>query len=1075
MIKSVLKFFGWLLVSLIVYLERFIFLIFSLSLFFIITLFFGHGFLTSEDLLGNDIYNVFSHINWINRYFPKIPFWYPVEGTGTSLQYGYPILSHLITVFASRLFGLSIIESFRWLGFLSIFLTGAGIYFYGWLRLKSQIIGLMAGFFYLVSTIAYCWLFQFGFYAESIGLVFMPWAIICFEFFLEKLQKKQGKAFFWLFLSALLWGMAFFCHYVLGIGLLTYFFFLTINSFWKKRKLSRKRIKRGILAILIFGLAIFGLWSFRFIPSARFLMIADREGLETKHSFEQLDYSAPQLKTLFAMVAPILETEEFKDADYFWKEYHFVLPVILLFFLGSLVCLFIPNLRLFVIFSWWAFIIFSLPHLRYFLMKKLPFGLFFFFDIRTFFSVVRLMIPIVTGAGIWKLLTGVHELVVRIFTGKRKKSWSERLIKETMALPLLLGLLMFLFYFGRKLPEDPSWVLRYGWNSLGERGAFDLRDIWHKRNDDICPLSIEGKKELEEKLCQFPQVRSKFNVIELSTFCVQERDAQKELPDFCLAERIDQQTVDQLLEWCDKSPDSVYCQARFDSPAVQIAKFLPELKLNRQVNFLEEQERGFLKNLKEQEVNRYDVSPKLARFINGSTYYTDVSRFTFSTHQLSLNHSFWSYLQGLYYTDDPVNRTPGVVEELAKWFGIKKVFLNIDDPIENFDGNFWFKDDETSKLVSLKTKEALKLAVLSNRPTFLVIGDFKKGVLHDLFKLSNRGVLPYDDFWLVEGSKNVDDYSLNELKNFDGLILHGYGYKSRQRGWERLDQYIKEGGLVFLNAGWQYTVPDWEMEEAPKFLPVKQTKWTDYGKTGDFLVNENLLGKGVEEDKFADLVWDGKPWSVSGVKSNDLRDWAQIILSFKDNPLMVGGNYGKGKVIWSGVNLLAHALENKNEEEIKFLGTVFKWLAKDKEKKDVDLEILRSNPDKVEFIFHGDLKRGWLLWKEAYFTDWRAKIYQNGEVEKIKIYRGGPSLMIMPLKEIKEGDRLKLYYQEPVLFKFLKILAVMTFLVLFTLMFGCGRKFSRSAIARLSRLRPKSLNFNFFKSLKEKWGKEEDY
>jgi len=1011
----------------------------SLGLFFGLNFFFAYQFLRARGLVGNDIYNIFSHLSWLAQFFPRLPFWYPVEGLGTSLQYGYPIFSHLITIFVSHLSGLSIIESFRWLGFLNAFLFAVGIYFYGWLRRKSQLVGFLAALFYLLSPLAYCSLFAFGFYAESLALVFVPWAIISFEFFQENSQKgKKRKMFCWLLAALLFWGFASLAHYLAGIGLFTLFFLETVFSFFPRGKFSRRRFRRGLRAFLLFVLFAFGLWAFRLIPSIRFLSIANREKLKTNVSFEQIDYYVPHLKTLLGMNNPQVGLSEFKDADYMLKDHHFALPVSLLFLGGSLVCLFVPGLRVFVLLIWILFLTASSPQVTFFLMKKMPFGSYYFLNRRALFIVARLMVPVVAAAGLWRFGEAIYQFLVKLATGKKRKNWLADFIKTTLLVPLILIAVGFLFYRLRRLPEDPPWLVRGGWNGLELGGAFDLRDIWQKRKDDVCRPQTE-RPLLAEKLCQFPAAREKFSIIELETICVRKRDAAENLPDFCQEEKINQAVVDQLFSWCRKNPGSPYCQAQYDSLAEQFSREnWPKLAARDEVSLFNQEGEDLLKSLKEKGVERYDISPQLSGFITGSTYYTDVSRIGLYTHQLSLNHGMWGYLQGLFYTVNDTNRGSGVVEELARWFGIETIFLRTADPVGNFADHFWNKYDtlwneelERETVTVLEAKEPLSLAELSSRPVFLVIGDLKKDSFNTLFKLANRGVFPYDDFWLVEGeSADIDHYELEELSKFDGLILHGYGYRSRHRAWGILDRYLKKGGTVFLNAGWQYAVPDWEIDKAPEFLPVKQTKWTDYGQAGNFWANEQLLKTEIAETGFSPLVWEDKPWGVSGITEAGLRDWAKVILAIDDQPLLVGGDYGQGRVIWSGLNIFAHSLENKNQAEMSFLKAVFNWLSKEREKKNSQLEIIRDNPDRVKFVFQEDFSQGWLLWKEAFFPDWRAQL--NGVQEsssqpvKVPIYRAGPGLMIFPLSGVKKDDFLELFYQEPFFFKGLRLLTILS-------------------------------------------------
>ena len=42
-------------------------------------------------LIGNDSMFALSLVNWFERFFPRMPIWYPLQGMGVSLLYSYPM------------------------------------------------------------------------------------------------------------------------------------------------------------------------------------------------------------------------------------------------------------------------------------------------------------------------------------------------------------------------------------------------------------------------------------------------------------------------------------------------------------------------------------------------------------------------------------------------------------------------------------------------------------------------------------------------------------------------------------------------------------------------------------------------------------------------------------------------------------------------------------------------------------------------------------------------------------------------------------------------------------------------
>ncbi len=107
-----------------------------------------------------------------------------------------------------------------------------------------------------------------------------------------------------------------------------------------------------------------------------------------------------------------------------------------------------------------------------------------------------------------------------------------------------------------------------------------------------------------------------------------------------------------------------------------------------------------------------------------------------------------------------------------------------------------------------------------------------------------------------------------------------------------------------------------------------------------------------------------------------IADWAEAVLVSEGRPLVVVGEYGKGRVIWSGMNLFYHVKSYRDSEESRFINKILRWLT--------DFNV--SSPDyKAEFVNPqrriveiDDFARG-ILFKENYFKQWHALIRENGE------------------------------------------------------------------------------------------------
>jgi hypothetical protein len=281
---------------------------------------------------------------------------------------------------------------------------------------------------------------------------------------------------------------------------------------------------------------------------------------------------------------------------------------------------------------------------------------------------------------------------------------------------------------------------------------------------------------------------------------------------------------------------------------------------------------------------------------------------------------------------------------------------------------------------------------------------------------------------MVEGDLPVDEYSLDELQRFDAVFLQGYTYNDRARAWNLLERYVRQGGALYVDTGWQWTVPDWESDPAPEVLPVARMTWTDYGTTNDYRLEAPEISGDIDASEFASLTWDGQPWGVSGMSREEVREWGQVVLSAAGNPLIVAGRYGDGRVIWSGMNLVAHAYDKDNQEEVRLLHSLIAWLIADRGSGDYAITVTREDPDRVEF--HASLpatQRTTLYWREAYYPAWHAYLVStDGNRQRLPIYRGGPRLMLIPIPASSGNLDIVLRWETPLVERLAAILSMLT-------------------------------------------------
>ncbi len=166
----------------------------------------------------------------------------------------------------------------------------------------------------------------------------------------------------------------------------------------------------------------------------------------------------------------------------------------------------------------------------------------------------------------------------------------------------------------------------------------------------------------------------------------------------------------------------------------------------------------------------------------------------------------------------------------------------------------------------------------------------------------------------------------------------------------------------------------------------------------------------MNTDKFSPLRWNNQAWGISA--PSGLRSWASPALSVDGKTVAAFGNYGKGKVIWTGINWVGHINTYKNNpEEIKFVKNLFQTLIpgkiSDEDAWNNKITMKRDFPDKVEFTFKSEAdKGGSFYFRESYHPDWKASLVSANDKTDLTIYKSGPLYKLVRLPAVKAGDKL---------------------------------------------------------------------
>jgi hypothetical protein len=319
----------------------------------------------------------------------------------------------------------------------------------------------------------------------------------------------------------------------------------------------------------------------------------------------------------------------------------------------------------------------------------------------------------------------------------------------------------------------------------------------------------------------------------------------------------------------------------------------------------------------------------------------------------------------------------------------------------------------------------------------------------------------------IHGREYIDDYQIEELKKFSIIFITDYKYHHFDKAASLLEKYVKNGGGLLIESRKEIETELSKSKVLPDPWPIEVVDKTDFGKQW-FLAKKDYseILSDINLDNFAPAVFDDGPWGIAF--SEKIKNWAKTILTDKDKPVLVAGELGNGRVVWSGMNFPYHITTYKNSEESRLLGKIIAWLEKKNELKpetalDYQKGLLpgkglffETSRYKVDFV-HPEKRvvtlksptKG-VLFKEAYYLGWKA--YLNDK--QVSIYKAGPDFMYIPLSGSNPGDKITLKFTLPSIVVVGAGISLLTFI--FLLYYLLGGKI-RLPFPKMADQRPKPL------------------
>lgn len=1020
----------------------------------------GHEFL-AKGMWGTDMGSALSMAAWVDKYFPKVPFWYPLAGGGVSITHSYPVFPFFLVAILKRITDLNLVQAFSFLAFSSVPLMALGIYAFVATRFKNQTAALIASLFYLVSPLAWTWLFNWGFYAEAISHIFVMPAIIFWDLFFSSFIKEPliFKSRIYLALSVLFLTLVVLSHYGSGLGLIGFYGFYIVGYAFREKK-RKKVFVRGLLALLAVSILTLATTFFATFPFYHYSKVAAYAGLGSGHSFEQVKETSLSLGQVLGFKKAITEY----GYPLATREISFAGVVSAFAILGVILSVRTGRSLTFGLFAIFALVLTTNANFMYWSLEHIPWPFQTPLVWRWSFVALRMVWPALGALGVFWLF----DIFLSFFKGNVGN------IVRAIAVSLL-GLLLSglgLYKFGY-LPATVGPPMNYG-----ARGI-DLRNIWNKpkllRFPDITKpsgfLDVEVTSDncSAENTCRYnedTECLKNFEAEGNATWCHSALSpyflplttkgwcswlsGNNEDHELCHPEKLTQEKVRSIWMKCeeDKSVTNP-CGIRFSSLKEQLTpSSWPRFSIVSRLE-ISDWLRGVLDKIaKDNPQARFDFSPYSSGMAMLAPYYNlnrDFSQmYIYTVASSTLIQRFEGARISAFYIDDPFyGKDPGYINNLAKWFGINYIFFEGHTGRDMFEKGGWelwdehFNKDGSFADGVFKYPPNNPLVELARKSTVLVVGQAAKGAYDDVFRLGSYGVLPYDSNFIVWGRGQIDSYSLTDLQGFDIVLLQGYTYKNFKLTNELLKNYVNGGGKLFIDTGWQYTVPDWQTKdkEVLDVIPLKKLSWKSFDKTTNLVLADTEFGESVDISNFGPLIYADQPWGVSTADESNLRDWAKVALSAQGYPVLAAGSFGKGKIVWSGMNIFVHAKQGPNiyYEEIKLLANLFSWLLEGVPQEKIPVSYQRESPDKIVFNLEKNVPSGsYLLWKESYYPDFHASLITNSreQTQELTVYRAGPGMTLIALPQAEAGDKIVYQYKTPWSEQVSKIISFLAFFFL---------------------------------------------
>jgi hypothetical protein len=294
--------------------------------------------------------------------------------------------------------------------------------------------------------------------------------------------------------------------------------------------------------------------------------------------------------------------------------------------------------------------------------------------------------------------------------------------------------------------------------------------------------------------------------------------------------------------------------------------------------------------------------------------------------------------------------------------------------------------DPASPMRTYEFRDAAPILTSRRTPSALVIGS--DGAYETVLRALAAGNVNSHEVIPVRGGRYVDGHSLDELKRFDVIVVYEAAVHDNSSASRLLSHYVASGGGLFVEASGG---GDPFLAGGRDPLPINSASVAVLPGAWNFRTLGTNFTNGVPLSSFSPPVFgDSGRWEV---ESAVLKRGSRAEITAGGDLVMASRDFGRGRVVWSGMNLPYHIAANHSAVESRFLGQVLQTTA------NAEPAAATVDGTHAEYV-NGELNRiaiapgsNGVLMKASVSEEWHASIGGHAA----SIYRAGPDMMYVPV------------------------------------------------------------------------------